>query len=98
MTGLSGSSQPFSWPACKGRPAKVEGLATLPWPRGGKHKKQYDAARAPFCDPLLCFSFPSPQQRQPYDDPYMPRTCDDLLKWKFDHLNSVDFKLDVSRV
>jgi hypothetical protein len=32
---------------------------------------------------------------QPHDDPYIPRTCDDLLKWKFDHLNSVDFKLEV---
>ncbi|KIY91338.1 hypothetical protein MNEG_16626 [Monoraphidium neglectum] len=32
---------------------------------------------------------------QPHDDPYLPRTCDDLLKWKFDYLNSVDFKLEV---
>ncbi|GBF98986.1 mRNA-capping enzyme [Raphidocelis subcapitata] len=31
---------------------------------------------------------------QPHDDPYLPRTCDDLLKWKFDYLNSVDFKLE----
>ena len=31
---------------------------------------------------------------QPYDDPYIPRTYPHLLKWKFPHMNSVDFKLD----
>jgi len=30
---------------------------------------------------------------QPYDDPYIPRTYPHLLKWKFPHMNSVDFKL-----
>ena len=30
---------------------------------------------------------------QPYDDPYKPHTCEELLKWKFAHMNSVDFKL-----
>jgi hypothetical protein len=31
--------------------------------------------------------------RQPWDDPYIPRTYPHLLKWKFRHMNSVDFKL-----
>jgi hypothetical protein len=31
---------------------------------------------------------------QPFDDPYIPRTYPHLLKWKFPHMNSVDFKLD----
>jgi hypothetical protein len=30
---------------------------------------------------------------QPWDDPYIPRTYPHLLKWKFRHMNSVDFKL-----
>jgi hypothetical protein len=30
---------------------------------------------------------------QPWDDPYVPRTYPHLLKWKFRHMNSVDFKL-----
>lgn len=33
---------------------------------------------------------------QPYADAYVPLTCDELLKWKFAHMNSVDFKLIVS--
>lgn len=32
---------------------------------------------------------------QPYDDPYVPLTCHELLKWKFAHMNSVDFKLRI---
>lgn len=32
---------------------------------------------------------------QPADDGYIPGTCPELLKWKFAHLNSVDFKLRV---
>lgn len=32
---------------------------------------------------------------QPADAGYAPGTCTDLLKWKFAHLNSVDFKLRV---
>jgi mRNA-capping enzyme len=32
---------------------------------------------------------------QPADDAYVPGTCPQLLKWKFAHLNSVDFKLRV---
>lgn len=32
---------------------------------------------------------------QPHDDPYAPLTCQELLKWKFAHMNSVDFKLRV---
>lgn len=32
---------------------------------------------------------------QPADDGYVPGTCHELLKWKFAHLNSVDFKLRV---
>lgn len=32
---------------------------------------------------------------QPHDDPYAPLTCPELLKWKFAHMNSVDFKLRV---
>lgn len=31
---------------------------------------------------------------QPFDDPYIPKTYPHLLKWKFPHMNSVDFKLD----
>lgn len=34
---------------------------------------------------------------QPYDDPYAPLTCHELLKWKFAHMNSVDFKLRVGQ-
>eukprot|EP00798_Chlamydomonas_sp_ICE-L_P001426 gene1426-32797_t len=30
-----------------------------------------------------------------YDDMYKPLTCEELLKWKFSHLNSVDFKLRI---
>lgn len=30
---------------------------------------------------------------QAYDDAYEPGTCSKLLKWKFAHLNSVDFRL-----
>jgi mRNA-capping enzyme len=33
---------------------------------------------------------------QPYDEFYKPLTCESLLKWKFAHLNSVDFKLKVT--
>ncbi len=29
---------------------------------------------------------------QPFDDGYIPLTCPELLKWKFAHMNSVDFK------
>lgn len=32
---------------------------------------------------------------QPHDDPYKPLTCEELLKWKFAHLNSVDFRVSV---
>lgn len=31
---------------------------------------------------------------QPANDPYVPRTCHELLKWKYASLNSVDFTLD----
>lgn len=34
---------------------------------------------------------------QPYDDSYKPLTCQEILKWKFAHLNSVDFKLRLER-
>lgn len=30
---------------------------------------------------------------QPCDDAYVPLTCEELLKWKFAHMNSVDFKV-----
>lgn len=33
---------------------------------------------------------------QPYEghkSEYIPHTCDEVLKWKFAHLNSVDFRL-----
>lgn len=33
---------------------------------------------------------------QGWDDPYLPRTNDSLLKWKYAHMNSVDFKFQVS--
>ncbi|QDZ24112.1 mRNA-capping enzyme [Chloropicon primus] len=32
---------------------------------------------------------------QDWEDRYVPLTCHALLKWKYSHLNSVDFKLDV---
>ena len=32
-------------------------------------------------------------ERQGYEDDYKPGTCEELLKWKFAHLNSVDFLL-----
>uniref|UniRef100_A0A7R9V957 mRNA guanylyltransferase n=1 Tax=Chlamydomonas euryale TaxID=1486919 RepID=A0A7R9V957_9CHLO len=31
---------------------------------------------------------------QPAEDPYKALTCNELLKWKFAHLNSVDFRLN----
>ena len=31
---------------------------------------------------------------QPAEDVYRPLTCHELLKWKFAHLNSVDFRLE----
>jgi len=34
---------------------------------------------------------------QDWEDPYIPLTCEALLKWKYSHLNSVDFKLHCSR-
>lgn len=34
---------------------------------------------------------------QGYDDPYILGTCEELLKWKFPSLNSVDFRLRVDR-
>mmetsp|Transcript_11085 Transcript_11085/g.23903 ORF Transcript_11085/g.23903 Transcript_11085/m.23903 type:complete len:801 (-) Transcript_11085:769-3171(-) len=33
---------------------------------------------------------------QAMDDPYKPLTCNELLKWKFAHMNSVDFTLQVT--
>lgn len=30
---------------------------------------------------------------QCWNDPYVPRTCDEILKWKYGSMNSVDFKL-----
>lgn len=30
---------------------------------------------------------------QAYEDQYVVGTCNELLKWKFAHLNSVDFRL-----
>eukprot|EP00252_Welwitschia_mirabilis_P009903 TRINITY_DN22838_c0_g1_i1.p1 TRINITY_DN22838_c0_g1~~TRINITY_DN22838_c0_g1_i1.p1 ORF type:complete len:663 (-),score=125.64 TRINITY_DN22838_c0_g1_i1:857-2845(-) len=33
---------------------------------------------------------------QGWDDPYIPRTHDGLLKWKYAHMNSVDFLFEVS--
>ena len=30
---------------------------------------------------------------QCWHDPYIPRTCEDILKWKYGSMNSVDFKL-----
>ena len=32
---------------------------------------------------------------QPFADAYMPLTCPELLKWKFAHMNSVDFRFTV---
>jgi len=33
---------------------------------------------------------------QGWDDPYVPRTHEGLLKWKYAHMNSVDFTLKIS--
>ena len=33
---------------------------------------------------------------QPSKEPYMPGRCDDVLKWKPLHMNSVDFRLKIS--
>jgi mRNA-capping enzyme len=33
---------------------------------------------------------------QGWEDPYVPRTHEGLLKWKYAHMNSVDFVLKVS--
>lgn len=32
---------------------------------------------------------------QPSKEPYIPGTCEDVLKWKPSHMNSVDFKLSI---
>ena len=42
---------------------------------------------------LVTQCHPGPLSPQPADDPYKALTCHELLKWKFAHLNSVDFKL-----
>jgi len=34
---------------------------------------------------------------QPFSDGYIPLTCRELLKWKFAHMNSVDFKARLDR-
>lgn len=34
---------------------------------------------------------------QCWNDPYIPRTCDEILKWKYGNMNSVDFKLKFDR-
>lgn len=39
------------------------------------------------CVGLLCL--------QGWEDRYITGTCPQLLKWKFAHLNSVDFLLDI---
>ena len=33
---------------------------------------------------------------QGYEEQYIPGTCEQLLKWKFAHLNSVDFLLRIN--
>lgn len=33
--------------------------------------------------------------RQGWDDPYIPRTHEGLLKWKYPEMNSVDFLFEV---
>ena len=32
---------------------------------------------------------------QGWDDPYVPRTHEGLLKWKYPEMNSVDFRFEV---
>lgn len=34
---------------------------------------------------------------QGYEDPYKAQTCEELLKWKYAHLNSVDFRLALDK-
>lgn len=73
----------------------------LAWERGfGKQVEAGSAAgnRSPVSSlPLRPIYTPPPPSRVPrsagYEDAYVPGTCQELLKWKFPHMNSVDFRL-----